>query len=270
MPIYLKRNLILAVSLLSAAFIYTLLIALITAADIQSIHFFFDAPMSIAGFSWLSLTIASFVDRKWKEKSRHLISNLYQKIGISFGLISIVFFVFYWGMQLIFSGQISMNINRWRELFFSLPFPLLISFVYLIHIHIKQVYSKRDRVEKGNESDPQTVQAFAQRLLSIKKHKKYPISVEEIHLIAVEEGLVFAFDRHNQKHLLAEQSLKKLEAKLDPQFFFRINRSELVHIDAVESYEPYFKDRLALQIVSRKEALYTSNNRSPCFKKWLC
>ncbi|MEM8887986.1 MAG: LytTR family DNA-binding domain-containing protein [Bacteroidota bacterium] len=268
MSIYLKKNLMLGLSLLTAAGIYTLLIALITAPDIHSIHFFFDAPLSIAGFSWLGLSMASFVDRKWKVE--HSISGLYQKIGISFGLISLIFLTLYWALQISISGPAAMNINRWREVFFSLPFPLLISFVYLMHVHIKQVYQNRKRVEEKDESLKLPVQAFAQRLLSIKKHKKYPISVGEIHLIAVEEGLIFAFDRHNQKHLLAEQSLKNLESKLDPASFFRINRSELVHIDAVESYEPYFKDRLALRLISHKDAHYTSNKRSKCFKQWLC
>ena len=268
MSIYLKRNLILALSLLSAAAIYTFLIAIFTAADIHSIRFYFDAPLTIAGFSWLGLSLASFVDRKWK--AEHSISGLYQKIGISFGLISLVFLVLYWTLQISISGSSALNINRWREVFFSLPFPLLISFVYLMHVHIKQVYKSRKRVEQKKESQAPPLQAFAQRLLSIKKNKKYPISVGEIHLIAVEEGLIFAFDRHNQKHLLAEQSLKNLEAKLDPASFFRINRSELVHIDAVESYEPYFKDRLALRLLSQQEVHYTSNKRSKCFKEWLC
>ena len=40
-------------------------------------------------------------------------------------------------------------------------------------------------------------------------------------------------------HLLRE-SLRALEAKLDPRFFLRIHRSAIVNIDAIRELQPWF------------------------------
>ena len=64
-------------------------------------------------------------------------------------------------------------------------------------------------------------------------------------------------------------TLTDLERQLDPSHFFRINRSELVNIQFVDNVEPYFNNRLSVQMKNGDTTLVTSTAHTPAFRKWL-
>ncbi|PKV51930.1 LytTR family two component transcriptional regulator [Aquimarina sp. MAR_2010_214] len=74
-------------------------------------------------------------------------------------------------------------------------------------------------------------------------------------------------DIHKEKHNISYK-ISNLEQLLDPQHFFRINRSEIVNIAFIKKVEPYFKNKMQI-ILSDKTVLTTSGSRTPEFRLWL-
>jgi DNA-binding LytR/AlgR family response regulator len=78
------------------------------------------------------------------------------------------------------------------------------------------------------------------------------------------------FKTFDGKKLPVDYTLDELEAMLDPARFFRISRSFLVAADSVAHIEPYFGNRLALQLKPAidKEVIVSREKLTP-FKTWM-
>jgi DNA-binding LytR/AlgR family response regulator len=94
------------------------------------------------------------------------------------------------------------------------------------------------------------------------------IETREIAYLQIRDGILFAFDARGNKFPLGE-NLNNLEQTLNPQMFFRINRSEMVNLKFVERLEPYFNDRLTICLRNSKIKLIASTNRTPNLRKWI-
>jgi len=94
------------------------------------------------------------------------------------------------------------------------------------------------------------------------------INTNDIAYIKVINGMVHAFLKSGKKYVL-NHSMSQLEDVLDPNGFFRINRSEIINIDYIERLEPYFNDRLSIKVVDSNEKLITSTSRTPELRKWI-
>jgi DNA-binding LytR/AlgR family response regulator len=102
---------------------------------------------------------------------------------------------------------------------------------------------------------------YAQKLVSIEtSHIAYFYSEERLNLFRTFEG----------KKMAVDYTLDELEAMLDPSRFFRISRSFLVAIESVEQIQPYFGNRLALQLKPAidKEVIVSREKLTP-FKNWM-
>ena len=80
--------------------------------------------------------------------------------------------------------------------------------------------------------------------------------------------LLYAFDFDNKKYPLTG-TLIATEQQLNPENFFKINRSDIVCIDAIEKIAPYIGDRLAVFIKGKKDFLITSTAKTAIFRKWI-
>lgn len=78
----------------------------------------------------------------------------------------------------------------------------------------------------------------------------------------------FAFDKSGVKHVI-NFTMGELESKVDPDQFYRINRSEMINIDFIEKIEPYFKNRLSIKLIGREDAIHTSTAKTPDFRIWI-
>ncbi|RZK94369.1 MAG: response regulator transcription factor [Hymenobacter sp.] len=94
------------------------------------------------------------------------------------------------------------------------------------------------------------------------------LAVDEVAYLQAEEGLVFAIDQRGTRYALTG-TLTELEQQLDPARFFRLNRSEIVHISYIDKAEPYGKDRLAIKLKTSPDFLLTSATHTAGFRKWL-
>lgn len=76
---------------------------------------------------------------------------------------------------------------------------------------------------------------------------------------------------HDGKHFPVDQSLEQLEQELDPDKFFRINRSFIIGIDAIDSMHQYSKGRVRIKTnpPAADDLIIVGTEKSPLFKRWL-
>ena len=94
------------------------------------------------------------------------------------------------------------------------------------------------------------------------------IETENIAYFQIQNGILFAFNAAGNKFPLNE-NLNSLEQILNPNIFFRINRSEIVNLKFIERLESYFNDRLMIRLKNSKVKLISSTNRTPNLRKWI-
>lgn len=94
------------------------------------------------------------------------------------------------------------------------------------------------------------------------------LNVADIVIFEANGSFCLAVDNQKKKNVL-NSTLSEIEASLDPTKFFRINRSEIINIDFIDSIEPYFKNRLVIKLKHRPEACHTSSAKTAEFRLWL-
>ncbi|SFU20866.1 DNA-binding response regulator, LytR/AlgR family [Algoriphagus locisalis] len=97
----------------------------------------------------------------------------------------------------------------------------------------------------------------------------YFISVEEIVYFSAEDGLVYGIEKSGKKHLMKETTLKEIESRIDPDIFFRINRSQLVNKKTVTGTERYTKNSIAIKLAGVSQLLVCSQSQTPEFLNWI-
>ena len=110
---------------------------------------------------------------------------------------------------------------------------------------------------------------YKERLL-IKRGQQLSYLKTDITAYCYADGkLCFAVDFNNNKYLL-ETNLSELEEQLQPNKFYRINRSLLVNIDAVKKVHTWLGGRLKLELsLSSTAETIVSRDRVNGFKDWL-
>ncbi|NHF57811.1 response regulator transcription factor [Flavobacteriaceae bacterium TP-CH-4] len=89
-----------------------------------------------------------------------------------------------------------------------------------------------------------------------------------ISLIQAQGDFCQIIDHDGKLHSISK-NIGTLVSELDPKTFFRINRSQLVHILHIEQIAPYSKNRLALKMKGAKEHAITSSSVTKEFRAWL-
>ncbi len=140
-------------------------------------------------------------------------------------------------------------------------------------------YFKLFKPESTVQLDANMIAEFKQALSDSKKEYKkrftikkatgiFLLNTADISYILAENDLVYAIDHKHKKHVLNFR-MSDLEEMLDPQLFFRINRSEILNINFIEKMESYFGNRLVIHLKGGKESLKTSGPKTAAFRKWL-
>jgi len=66
---------------------------------------------------------------------------------------------------------------------------------------------------------------------------------------------------------MIKRSLNLIEEKLDPNIFFRINRSQIINTEFIKEIHPHFKNKLNI-VLTTGEQLEVSSRQSVKFKNW--
>lgn len=83
------------------------------------------------------------------------------------------------------------------------------------------------------------------------------------------KGQLIIVDSHNESYLV-ESTLDRLEQRLNPAMFFRINRQFIVNINAIRTIIPVDAVRMKIETTpASKEELVVSSKRIRQFRDWL-
>lgn len=123
--------------------------------------------------------------------------------------------------------------------------------------------------------DPDLLAALAERLGGDKRERLSWLRVthgDEVTLLAVDDVLCFQADRKYTsavtaagEHLL-RQSISELEARLDPDRFWRIHRSTIVAVGAIESARRDLRGRYRVRLRGVREELPVSAAHAHLFR----
>lgn len=70
--------------------------------------------------------------------------------------------------------------------------------------------------------------------------------------------------------IVVPYTLEELEEQLDPQYFFRVNRQYILHIDSIENIHKLFNEKLKIVLKRAPNAeVIVSRIKMPQFKLWL-
>ena len=136
----------------------------------------------------------------------------------------------------------------------------------------KQLYSKKendfsDKILKMVQE--MAVVKYKERLLIKRGQQLSYLKTDTTAYCYADGKLCYAVDFNNNKYLL-ETNLSELEEQLQPNKFYRINRSLLVNIDAVKKVHTWLGGRLKLELsLSANAETIVSRDRVNGFKDWL-
>lgn len=93
----------------------------------------------------------------------------------------------------------------------------------------------------------------------------YFIPLREIRLIQSMDNYARLY--FGNEKVMIKRSLNLLEEKLDPNIFFRINRSQIVNTEYIKQIIPTFKNKLNI-VLTTGDTLEVSSRQSAKFKNW--
>lgn len=115
----------------------------------------------------------------------------------------------------------------------------------------------------------QTSKTYKSRFLVKIGQKIKAVPTNKIAYFFTQDKLSFIVSHQGEKFPV-DYSLEEIDAMVDPDYFFRINRKYVVHIEAVKEIHPYFKGRLKLNLKPDvDEDIVISSEKTPSFKAWL-
>ena len=112
--------------------------------------------------------------------------------------------------------------------------------------------------------------SIRKRFLVHTGEKYFFINTRDISYIYAEEGVTFLRTISHSRHLINE-TLDQLMQELDKEQFFRINRHQIVHLEAIKTIHEYFNRRFKLEVSASPDEheFIVSRLKRAAFKKWL-
>ncbi len=136
----------------------------------------------------------------------------------------------------------------------------------------KQLYLKKENDFPGTilkMIQEMAAVKYKERLLIKRGQQMSYLKTDNTAYCYADGKLCYAVDFNNNKYLL-EINLTELEEQLQPNKFYRINRSLLVNIDAVKKVHTWLGGRLKIELsLSATTETIVSRDRVNGFKDWL-
>jgi two-component system, LytTR family, response regulator LytT len=101
------------------------------------------------------------------------------------------------------------------------------------------------------------------------RDKMYPIAVEDIAFIYLENETAYLYNFKNEKHPLFK-TMDEVENALSPYQFFRISRQMILNRRAIKEIEPYFNQRIVVHLtVKTPEQALVPRLKVTSFLNWV-
>lgn len=115
----------------------------------------------------------------------------------------------------------------------------------------------------------QPPKTYQQRFLVTRRDKIKSLTLDQIAFFEGEDRYVYLIDKEGHRYIV-DYKLADLEEILDPELFFRLNRSFIAHFDSIDSITGITKSRLKVDLTpkARREIIVSSANTKN-FKGWL-
>ncbi len=133
----------------------------------------------------------------------------------------------------------------------------------------RNVYSPVEVNEKITRVYEQLVTQWKTRFFVRIGNHFQSVPVDDIASFFVEERCTFLRTRSGKNYAL-DYSLDQLQKKVNPEFFFRINRNFMVHMDSITEIFSYSSTRLKIKLQNFSvDGLIVSRDKASEFKHWL-
>lgn len=142
---------------------------------------------------------------------------------------------------------------------------------------LKRALDKFNRSNKSNALDPSVLRQLLSSFQMTPKREGilvkdgsgfFQIKVTELLYCYSEESVTFGVT--SGKRFIINETLDELFESLDPNRFFKINRSQIIAKNAIEKIDSYFNHRVKLTITNpREQEFIVSRPKTTDFKEWL-
>lgn len=110
---------------------------------------------------------------------------------------------------------------------------------------------------------------FQERFLAVSGKKMKSIPVAQIAYFVAQGRYTQIVTRSNEKYLI-DHSLERIIARVDPKFFFRVNRQIIVGFDAISHMIAWSRSRIKIELTPPAESeVVSSIDNTAEFRKWL-
>lgn len=116
-------------------------------------------------------------------------------------------------------------------------------------------------------SSPEVEPSPIETLIFKKGKAEVVLELKEVVYFQAQGDFVLAVDTTGKKYVI-NKSLRDINHEIDEQMFYQINRSEIVNRLFVQKFSTHIKNRLKIELINT-EVVYSSNSRTPGFRKWI-
>jgi DNA-binding LytR/AlgR family response regulator len=108
---------------------------------------------------------------------------------------------------------------------------------------------------------------YKERFLSLHRNTLVPVTQQEIAFFHKEE-LIYLRTLNNERYISEHQTMDEIESLLNPEYFFRVNRQYIIHIQSVGRIKTTHKG-LTVQLKSPfNTEIDISREKAVAFKSW--
>jgi two-component system, LytTR family, response regulator len=108
---------------------------------------------------------------------------------------------------------------------------------------------------------------YKERFLTLHRNTLVPVTQQEIAFFHKEE-LIYLHTVNNERYISDQQTMDEIESLLNPEFFFRVNRQYIIHIQSIGRIKTTHKG-LTLQLKAPfNNEIDISREKAVAFKNW--
>lgn len=108
---------------------------------------------------------------------------------------------------------------------------------------------------------------YKERFLTLHRNTLVPVTQEEIAFFHKEE-LIYLHTMNNERYISDQQTMDDIESLLNPEFFFRVNRQFIIHIQSLARIRTTHKGLTAELKSPFNKEIDISREKATSFKHW--
>lgn len=137
----------------------------------------------------------------------------------------------------------------------------------------RSIYTKKENMDRKFLDLFQNIAAgkanYKSRFLIKQGDRLITVPVDEVAFVRADDKVVFLHTTDGRKHII-DEPLDELESMLDPNVFFRINRTYIAPLSSIDKIHNHFNGRLKITLLKSDDTdIFVSRARATAFKQWL-